>query len=164
MVEGQLNTLYCPTSHQPRMVAGMLNPLYCPRCIANHLVSHALWHAAEPIVLPPVVLPMTASATWVAGTSTAYLVAGLGVDRVLLAVWHLLALEVHSRAAAEDVLLQIRQCLDDGLCLDRLAPIQVVHHCKPRPNTSFLFCPRHGHAPSWVAAYFRHRPILSQQM
>lgn len=56
------------------------------------------------------------------------LVAGFEVDLILLAVRHLVALLVHAGRRAEDVLLDVRQRVQDGLCLLGLAAVHVIHH------------------------------------
>ncbi len=59
-----------------------------------------------------------------------YLVPGLGIASVDLPVWHLVRLLVHPSRAAEDVLLQVWEGVQDDARLVSLPAVQVVHHCR----------------------------------
>ena len=91
-------------------------------------VGHALQHPALPA--PQLPCSTAASPTAARPPAPARLVPRLEVHLVLLAVRHLLALLVHARGGAEDVLLQLRaHGVQHQLRLLRLAPVDVVHHC-----------------------------------
>ena len=61
----------------------------------------------------------------------ACLVPALGVDSILLPVWHLIRLQVHASRRAEDVLFYAGRSVQNDLRLVRLPPVHVVDRCMP---------------------------------
>ena len=76
------------------------------------------------------------------GLGKRYLVPGLGVTSIDLSVGHLIRLLVHPSRAAEDVLLQVWDCVQNDTRLGRLPAIQVVDDCN---RTSGVGVPFSGH-------------------